>query len=347
MEWFSSFLYDKTKERLVTMKAILVFIDGTICDTRARHHLIGTPDFYQRNRILEDQAVPGSVKCLTELSQSYEIVYIGARPKSTRLTTREWLEKMGYPKGALYLAESQAERLCLVKEMKGKFDFIAGIGDRWDDNELHAEIGCLSVILQEYEGKWEAVADRIDTYHRKWKIETNRIHLNGKIEGLVRVFPLLLSKYGEQLWEAYFASVLEMAESSRETRRAEDLGSLSKYNLDPTDLRDVAKWDELLCEEDWENDPVYGLQEFELIEATRFRYAHKITYCLYAELWKKHGRPDIGYQIHCRTDMAWWNRPAWNAEVQFEQPKTLMQGDDYCLFIQSLQEKSRRKKRIK
>jgi len=45
--------------------------------------------------------------------------------------------------------------------MKERFDFLAGIGDRWDDNELHSEIGCLSIILQEYEGKWETVADRM------------------------------------------------------------------------------------------------------------------------------------------------------------------------------------------
>ncbi len=318
------------------MKAILVFIDGTICDTRARHHLIGMPDFYQRDKILEDRAVRGSVNCLNELSQRYEIVYISARPESARLHTQEWLEKMGYPKGSLYLAESQESRLSLVKGMKERFDFIAGIGDRWDDNELHSEIGCLSIILQEYEGKWKTVTDRIDKYHRKWKVEANQIHLKGKVEGLARVCPLLLSKYGDQLWEAYFGSVLEMAENSREIRRAEDLASFAQYNLDPADLRDAAQWDILLREEDWENNSVYGLQDFELVEATQFRYAHKVTYCFYAELWKKQGRPDIGYQIHCRTDMAWWNHPAWNLEVQFEQPKTLMQGDDYCLFIQSL-----------
>jgi hypothetical protein len=318
------------------MKAILVFIDGTICDTRARHHLSETPDFYRRDRILKDQATQGSVKCLKELSQRYEIVYIGARPESARLYTEEWLEKKGYPKGRLYLAENQESRLSLIKEMVGRFDFIAGIGDRWDDNELHSEIGCLSIILQEYEGKWETVAGRIYKYHRKWKIEANRIHLKGKVEGLARVCPLLLSRYGDQLWEAYFGSVLEMAENSRETRRVEDLVSFARYNLDTTDLRDAAKWDELLREEDWENNSVYGLQNFELVEATRFRYAFKVTHCLFAELWKEYGRPDIGYQIHCRTDMAWWNRPAWNSEVRFEQPKTLMQGDDCCLFIQSL-----------
>ncbi|OGO07615.1 MAG: hypothetical protein A3K46_00170 [Chloroflexi bacterium RBG_13_60_9] len=224
----------------------------------------------------------------------------------------------------------------MIKEMNGKFDFIAGIGDRWDDNELHSEIGCLSVILKEYEGQWEAAADRIDKYHRKWKMEANRIHLKGKIEGLARLCPLLLSKYGGALWEAYLGSVLEMAENSRETRRAEDLESFSHFGLDPTDLRDAAKWDGLMREEDWENNSVYGLQKFELVEATRLKYIHKVTYCLYADLWKEHGRADIGYQIHCRTDSAWWDRPAWNCEVRFEQPKTLMQGDDFCLFIQSI-----------
>lgn len=321
------------------MKAILVFVDGTICDTRARHHLLGMPQFYGRNQILEDQAVQGSVKCLNKLSQRYEIVYIGARPETVRLHTEEWLEKMGYPKGALYLAETQEGRLSLVKEITRKFDFIAGIGDRWDDNELHSEIGCLSIILDEYEGKWETVAHRIDKYHRKKKVEANQIHLKGKVEGLARVCPLLLSKYGEQLWETYLNAVLEMAENSREARRAEDLASFAQYNLDPNDLRDAAKWDDLLHEEDWENSSVYGLQNFELVEASQFRYVHKVTYCFYAELWKKHGRPDIGYQIHCRTDIAWWNRPAWNSDVEFEQPETLMQGDDYCLFIQSLPSK--------
>ncbi len=321
------------------MKAILVFIDGTICDTRSRHHLIGEPGFYQHDRILEDQAVAGSVRCLKALAPKYEIVYIGARSESAYSYTEEWLEKMGFPKGDLYLAENQTGRLLLVKELNGKYDFIAGIGDRWDDNELHSELGCMSIILQEYEGKWETINERIDKYHRKSKIEANRIHLSGKVEGLARVCPLLISKYGDQLWEAYHGSVLEMAEATRATRRTEDLACFAGHDLDPTDLRDAAKLDDILREENWENNPVYGLQEFELVEATQFRYAHKVTSCYYADLWKRQGRPDIGYQIHCRTDTAWWNRPAWNPDVQFEQTKTIMQGDDYCLFIQSLPSK--------
>ncbi|HSQ18133.1 MAG TPA: hypothetical protein VLM83_10575 [Anaerolineales bacterium] len=184
------------------MKAILVFIDGTICDTRERHPLIGTPDFYRPDLLLADRAVPGSAACLNELAPRYEMVYLGARPASTHPHTEQWLEQMGYPKGAVHLAESQASRLALVRELRGQHDFIAGIGDRWDDNELHAEIGCLSIILQEYAGKWETVAGRIEAYHRQWRIATNRAHLQGKVEGLARVCPLLLATYGEQLWEA-------------------------------------------------------------------------------------------------------------------------------------------------
>jgi hypothetical protein len=138
-------------------KAVLVFIDGTICDTRHRRHLIGTSDFYKREEILKDAATPGSVLCLQEIAQKYAIVYIGARPNSTLLYTEEWLDSMGFPKGPVYLASTQEERLALVKDLRQRFDFIAGIGDRWDDNELHLEIGCLSIILKEFEGNWDTV----------------------------------------------------------------------------------------------------------------------------------------------------------------------------------------------
>lgn len=318
------------------MKAILVFIDGTICDASARLHLVNTPDFYQREYMLEDRAVPGSSTCLNVLAQRYQIVYIGARPALTISSTADWLNRNRFPPGDIYLGPDQTERLSLVRGLREKYDFIAGIGDRWDDNELHAELGCMSIILQEHAGKWDTIAERIDGYHRNTKVAENRVQLQGKIEGLARVCPLLLSKYGDGLWEAYFTSVLEMAERTREARQVEDLASFEHFHLNPMDLRDAAIWDEKLRVDDWENNPVYGLQQFEQVEATQNRYAFKVTSCYYFELWKLLGRPDIGYQIHCHTDQAWWDRPAWNPRVRFEQPQTLMQGDRHCLFIQFL-----------
>jgi hypothetical protein len=323
------------------MKAILVFIDGTICDGRSRYSFINSPEFYKRKKILSDRPVPGSVKCLNMLSQRYEIVYIGARPEHTRLSTAEWLKNGGYPIGSIYLAKEQEDRLRLVKEIKRKYEIIAGIGDRWDDNELHSEIGCLSIILLEHEGKWDSVADRIEKHRRKTKKEENQILLRGKVEGLARVCPLLLSRYGEQLWAEYHDAIMEMVENSRETRRKEDLASFRQHNLDPEDLRDAARWDEITREEDWESSTTYGLQDFELSEATHHRYVHQVTRCLYADFWKEQDKVEMGYQIHCRTDFAWWDRPAWNPSVRFEQPETIMQGDEHCLFIQYLPEKKR------
>ena len=319
------------------MKAILVFIDGTICDARQRSQLgFGTPEFYRRDEMLKDAAVPGSVQCLQELAQRYQLVYIGARPVFTLPYTEEWLAQAGFPQGHICLGETQAERLALVRDLREKFDFLAGIGDRWDDNELHLEIGCLSIILQEHAGDWAGVPQRILSHQRRQKATENEWHLRGKIEGLARVLPRLHAKYGDELWETYFQSVLQTAAATREERATEDRASLTGHGLNPEDLRDVAKWVEITRAEDWENDPAFGLQDSELVEAAEHRYVHRITRCRYAELWQEQGRPDIGYQIHCRCDAAWWDQPAWNHNVRFEQPQTLMQGDDCCLFVQYL-----------
>ena len=139
------------------MKAVLVFIDGTICDRSLQLPLEETPEFYGRAAILAGLPVPGSVACLQELAQEYAIVYIGARPASARRHTREWLERTGFPRGPVYLAGTQEGRLAIVKGLRGKFDFAAGIGDRWDDNELHLELGCLSIIVKEHAGNWDIV----------------------------------------------------------------------------------------------------------------------------------------------------------------------------------------------
>jgi len=46
----------------------------------------------------------------------------------------------------------------------------------------------------------------------------------------------------------------------------------------------------------------------------------------------------VCYYIHCQTDRVWWDRPAWNPRVRFEQPQTIMQGAPFCLFIQTIPE---------
>ena len=139
------------------MDAIIIFIDGTICDTRHRHHLFGTTDFYSEGEILNDLPTPNSINCIRELSQKYKIIYIGARPECYRDITKKWITGTGCPDGEVYLSESQNERLEIAKKLKEQYNIIAGIGDSWDDNELHLEIGCTSIILKEFDGNWNIV----------------------------------------------------------------------------------------------------------------------------------------------------------------------------------------------
>lgn len=137
--------------------SVLVFIDGTICDLTHRHALKGTTDFETTDEIMKDAVVGDSVTCIKEVAQRYNIVYIGARSKNTADATKKWLNANGFPNGIVVVGESQAERMAAVKELKKDIHFVAGIGDRWDDNELHLELGCMSIILEEYNCNWDTV----------------------------------------------------------------------------------------------------------------------------------------------------------------------------------------------
>jgi uncharacterized HAD superfamily protein len=139
------------------MKSILVFLDGTVCDMRHRIPLMGKEDFFSDENILKDIPTNGSVEFMNELAKNSHLIYIGARPELYVNITRKWLHNTGFPKGDVYLGKNQQERMKIVKDLKEKFDFIAGIGDRWDDNELHLELGCQSFILKEWEPNWDTV----------------------------------------------------------------------------------------------------------------------------------------------------------------------------------------------
>ena len=104
-----------------------------------------------------DVPVGDGVKCINELYEKYDIVYIGARSENTAEATKEWLKANGFPDGKVVVGSNQKKRLSIVNNLKAHVNFIAGIGDRWDDNELHLELGCMSIILEEYNCNWNTV----------------------------------------------------------------------------------------------------------------------------------------------------------------------------------------------
>lgn len=139
------------------MRALIVFIDGTIADDRHRLGLLGTDSFDLPENILADRAVPGSAAYLSALSARWDIVYLGARDPSLCALTRAWLSQSGFPPGEILLAQEYVDRLSLAREAAARHAFSAGIGDRWDDSALHQELGIRSIIIREYEGDWASV----------------------------------------------------------------------------------------------------------------------------------------------------------------------------------------------
>ena len=143
-------------------ESVLVFIDGTICDDRHRIHLFGTAEFYSEENLMNDEPVAGSVRFLNELAERYRIIYIGARPESILSITQKWLDRNGFPDGKVYLAAEQSERIRIAESVLADENIVLGIGDRWDDNQLHLILGCKSVIVKEYEGDFEYIKRYID-----------------------------------------------------------------------------------------------------------------------------------------------------------------------------------------
>ena len=136
-------------------ESVLIFLDGTICDDRHRINLYGTAEFYAEKNVMKDKPVEGSVRFIRELAERFRILYIGARPESMLAITHKWLDRNGFPEGKVFLAVEQSERIKITESVLADENIVLGIGDRWDDNQLHLILGCKSVIVKEYEGDFE------------------------------------------------------------------------------------------------------------------------------------------------------------------------------------------------
>jgi hypothetical protein len=63
----------------------------------------------------------------------------------------------------------------------------------------------------------------------------------------------------------------------------------------------------------------------------------KTVECIYADVWKKWGAPEVGYAWHCSGDFAFIG--GLHPNLRLERPKCLMNGDDCCNFHMIWEEK--------
>lgn len=143
-------------------ESALIFIDGTICDDRHRINLYGTAEFYTEENVMNDKPVADSVSFVSELAERYRIIYIGARPESMMFITHKWLDINGFPEGKIFLDIKQSDRIKIAESVLADENIVLGIGDRWDDNQLHLILGCKSVIVKEYQGDFEFIKRYIE-----------------------------------------------------------------------------------------------------------------------------------------------------------------------------------------
>ena len=59
-----------------------------------------------------------------------------------------------------------------------------------------------------------------------------------------------------------------------------------------------------------------------------------ITRCAYAEMYKKLGMEDLGFEFSCARDFAMVD--GFNPLMTLKRTKTIMQGDEHCDFRLSL-----------
>lgn len=74
------------------------------------HHPKVNPEFFRNNLWIFEKANPftGAAEQLTEISKTYKIIYITARPKAAQEVTIEWLQKNNFPKGIVFFTTKKA-----------------------------------------------------------------------------------------------------------------------------------------------------------------------------------------------------------------------------------------------
>jgi hypothetical protein len=66
------------------------------------------------------------------------------------------------------------------------------------------------------------------------------------------------------------------------------------------------------------------------MKQTRTTSSFKITRCLWSEIFKDLGAPEVGYAVSCNSDFA--RTRSWNPKLKLKRTQTIMEGAPYCDF---------------
>lgn len=74
-----------------------------------------------------------------------------------------------------------------------------------------------------------------------------------------------------------------------------------------------------------------GSLNIEILEKSRTELSFKVTKCLFVELYKELGIPEMGKLLSCDRDFAMIK--GFNPNIELVRTKTIMEGNNYCDFL--------------
>ncbi len=138
------------------MTAVLVDLDGTLCDTRHRDHLL--PDLYRHSlACVDDSPILANIQMINELAMRHFIVLCSGRWDHALSATEIWLRRHDVEFDVILLRAQGDEtsnasyKLSRVKEMEAQgYTFVLAIDDYHKVATALTEYGIPTVLVTSF-----------------------------------------------------------------------------------------------------------------------------------------------------------------------------------------------------
>jgi predicted hydrocarbon binding protein len=137
-----------------------------------------------------------------------------------------------------------------------------------------------------------------------------------RIEGQIikPVFDVLKERYGQTEAEEIVAQAIQNAARESGRTEAQKMGGGSLLNF-------------IALQPRWQAGQAL---ETDVLDQSEDRFDYNITYCAYAEMYKKIGLKELGFILSCNRDLAFIE--GFAPDIELKRTKTLMEGADFCDF---------------
>lgn len=136
--------------------AVLVDLDGTLCDTRHRDHIL--PDWHQHSlACVDDPPISANIQMVNELAMRHVLILCSGRGDHARLETENWCRRHGVEFDLILLraqgdiTDNSTYKLNRVKEMEAQgYTFVLAVEDYPKAATVLIEYGIPTVLVTSF-----------------------------------------------------------------------------------------------------------------------------------------------------------------------------------------------------